>query len=380
MKSNQGNNPEAVHCPTCGGEIDLRQNEEEIVKCPYCGNVYNRSVLLQESDEVRSERIRSKAYKDIEARRQKLEKERLEFEKEESRRREISQRSFEFRHSRQRRAAIGLLILAILCGMSAFYMGAVIAGLLSIVTIIFCVLCLLTGSQTIREKHRGMHTLYFVLALVTVIPFMYSCAGGSTDSPDVQTYSWDDIVLHEQLPEPPSDQADISLNSERYLSIEIYRVSKDEYTSYLSACKERGFTTDAEQYGDHLNAFNAEGYHLLMSYIEDDHKIDLMLDAPMEMSQITWPQSALAQTLPEPKSLEGNVQSDTSEHLSVYIGNMTRSDFKDYADACAAAGYNLETQRGDTWFHADNEAGNHLSLQYRGANVINIQLEASTDQ
>ncbi|MGI6003116.1 MAG: DUF6591 domain-containing protein [Lachnospiraceae bacterium] len=386
MKSDKENQTRAVSCPICGGEIDLRQSEEEIAECPYCGNTFARADLLRESDAVRTERIRAKAYLDAEKRRQELEKQkqelerqRLKFEQEESERKEHNRKSEAFRHSRQRKLAIFLLVNTIIFGFCAFYSGAAAAGLLGILISILYVLCLLTGSQTIREKHRGMHTLYFVLALVLAIPFWYAYDAG-INSADAQPYSWEDISLHSRMPQPPSDRADIGVNTDSYLSIDIYNITQEECSTYMSSCKEMGFTRDMEQYGnDHLNTFDEDGYHLLLNYYEDDKKMSILLKAPEKMTQIAWPQSALAQTIPQPASLQGSIQEDRSDYLAVHIGDTSKDDFNDYIDACSQAGYSVDYNRSDKYYTAYNEDGHYLSIKYMGADVMSVELSEKHD-
>ena len=64
----------SVVCSNCGGQIDINTLEES-VECPFCGTKYAVSDLLNESDAVRIEKIKTNAQ-------QKMEKEKLEHEKE----------------------------------------------------------------------------------------------------------------------------------------------------------------------------------------------------------------------------------------------------------------------------------------------------------
>ena len=61
-------------CSNCGGQIDVNTLDEN-VECPYCGTKYSVSDLLNESDAVRIEKIKTNAQ-------QKMEKEKLEQERE----------------------------------------------------------------------------------------------------------------------------------------------------------------------------------------------------------------------------------------------------------------------------------------------------------
>lgn len=50
-----------MRCQVCGGHLDVNEGQE-ILFCPYCGS----KELVLESDEVKIERIKAKAYTDVE--------------------------------------------------------------------------------------------------------------------------------------------------------------------------------------------------------------------------------------------------------------------------------------------------------------------------
>lgn len=51
----------SLKCKECGGVLEV-DADREVLSCPYCGS----KELFLESDEVKIERIRSKAYTDVE--------------------------------------------------------------------------------------------------------------------------------------------------------------------------------------------------------------------------------------------------------------------------------------------------------------------------
>lgn len=50
----------SLRCNDCGGVMNVDQNRE-ILCCPYCGS----KAFVPESDDVKKERIRADAYKDV---------------------------------------------------------------------------------------------------------------------------------------------------------------------------------------------------------------------------------------------------------------------------------------------------------------------------
>ena len=59
----------------------------------------------------------------------------------------------------------------------------------------------------------------------------------------------------------------------------------------------------------------------------------------------------------------------------IYLGNTTKDDFLEYADACYDAGFTVDYQRGDTYFRADDKDGYHVNVQYEGNNIMFIRID-----
>lgn len=61
--SSSGNNPKMIHlkCQDCNGILEIDETHE-IATCPYCGS----KNLIPESDNIKIERMRTNAYKDVE--------------------------------------------------------------------------------------------------------------------------------------------------------------------------------------------------------------------------------------------------------------------------------------------------------------------------
>ena len=119
-----------------------------------------------------------------------------------------------------------------------------------------------------------------VLALMMVL-CLAACGG--------ETIVWDDIILGDKLPEPPANKGEIHTNAADDLWIDINDLSAKQFNDYVEACKEMGFTVDAESNSSSYNAYNAEGYKLSLGHYGSDADMSIQLDAPMEMTTISWP-------------------------------------------------------------------------------------------
>lgn len=213
-----------------------------------------------------------------------------------------------------------------------------------------------------------------VLSMILVLLMMLSltaCGG--------ERIVWDDIILGDMIPEPPVYKVEIHTNAADDLWLDINDLSDKQFNDYIEACKEMGFTVDAEYHSSSYNAYNAEGYELrLVHYSNDDMSIHL--DAPMEMTTITWPTSVAGNMLPTPKSTIGKFSYEYEDHFYVYVGNTTRADYAEYVKACSEKGFNVDYNKGDDYYYADNSEGWHISVCYEGNNIMTIDIDAPSEE
>ncbi len=55
------------------------------------------------------------------------------------------------------------------------------------------------------------------------------------------------MELGSQLPEPSSSKGKIWTNTTENLNIDLNKVSDDEYSDYVTACEQKGYTIDSRQ-------------------------------------------------------------------------------------------------------------------------------------
>ena len=213
--------------------------------------------------------------------------------------------------------------------------------------------------------------LSVILALFMLLS-LTACGG--------ETIVWDDIILGDKLPEPPANKGEIHTNAADDLWIDINDLSDKQFNDYVEACKEMGFTVDAESNSSSYNAYNAEGYKLSLGHYGSDADMSIQLDAPMEMTTISWPTSIAGQMLPTPKSTTGKFSYEYEDHFYVYVGNTTRSDYAEYVTACSEKGFNVDYSKGDDYYYADNSEGWHISIRYEGNNIMTIDIDAPDEE
>lgn len=140
-----------------------------------------------------------------------------------------------------------------------------------------------TTIKPIKEKKPFFKKWWFwVVAAFVVIGIIGNLGGNNSSYDEIEEFEWENMVLAEMLPEPPSNKGSNLMNSDSYLSIDIHDVSKNEYKDYVNACREKGFTEDLSETSDFYSATNKAGYKLMLYYYDDDKEMSINLSAPSE--------------------------------------------------------------------------------------------------
>ena len=213
---------------------------------------------------------------------------------------------------------------------------------------------------------------FYVIAAVALIAIISAISGGKGKGEKIE---WSKIELRDQLPEPPSNRGTLFENSDEEFWVSLDGVSDDQYNDYLDACVDKGFTVDADKSSYSYKAYNADGYSLDMSHIGDG--LSITLKAPMKFGSITWPSSTVGNMLPAPKSTTGKFSYEHDDSFFVYVSETSKADYDQYVADCSANGFNIDYDKGDTYYRADNADGYHISLEYEGNNIMTVEIEAA---
>lgn len=216
----------------------------------------------------------------------------------------------------------------------------------------------------------GISTVVLAIIILFILFFQINFNTSS-----IQQNDWSSLILGKYIQEPPGKLNTIYDNYEDTLSVEITELSYKQYKNYTENCKDLGFNVEVSQTDTRYRAYNQEGYELTINYYQDQSSLDLILIAPIQLSQITWPDNAFTQMLPTPKSTYGRIDANDETGFIVFLGNTSKEDFNDYILACSQKGFNLNSERSDTIYTAQNEHNNFLTIEYRGNNVIHISIQ-----
>jgi hypothetical protein len=227
-----------------------------------------------------------------------------------------------------------------------------------------------------NKKKKKIPFLCKLLLILLLVLFTGTFALVSCSNKDkTEKIVWDDLILHEMLPQPSKNKGEIHTNTSQKLWIEIANISDNEYEAYIEACKEEGFTIEEETSSYSYTAFNAEGYKLSLKHFSSDSDMDIELEAPMQKGTITWPDSAAANQLPKPKSKTGKFTYEYEDNFRVYISDTSKEDYEEYIASCKSKGFSVGYSKSDNSYSAENESGWYVYIAYEGNNVMSISID-----
>ena len=113
-----------------------------------------------------------------------------------------------------------------------------------------------------KRGGKGKIVLIVVVALIAIFAIA-RCNSGSSDAKNSKL-EWPTSGLATMLPDPGTDRGKVDYNSDSRFSATLAKYSGSDYSGYVDACKEKGFTVEGGLNGSTYKAFNEEGgnHHL----------------------------------------------------------------------------------------------------------------------
>ena len=285
----------------------------------------------------------------------------------------------EFKESKFRVVLVVFSAISVLFSVLAFQNGRILAGLISALMVILFLTAFLMGSGVINERVRNFRLVPAILAFLLFVPYFSLSSNHDKQLLDASYYTnWEDIMLNKYVPEPIMTSAKVMTNSNERFYIYDVECSQSDYYDYVNACKEFGYNYEIIKEDEtSFEAYNKDGYRIVVSYIIS---LTIEVNAPMKMSQIEWPNSNIAELIPQPKSLYGKIEWEHDYGFVIYIGNTTLSDYEEYVNSVYNNGFNIDYSKGDTYFWADNADGYHVSIDYEGFNTMFVRIDEPDEE
>ena len=260
-----------------------------------------------------------------------------------------------------------LLIFFVISLLFLFFGNGFIIKLLAFIQGIMLICSWLMGMKFINEPKKGVRFVLAIFAFIIIIPIFK--IADNTSSKDYEKLVWDEIVLRDILPKPSLKKTFIYTNDDDELWISLGKASKKDYNKYVNECEKFGYTIDVDKDNDSFVAYDKNGNKIEVRYTEYDDEINIDLDIAMEMSVGYWPNSDIANLLPKPKSLKGNLEWENDDSFLYYAGDTNEEDFEKYVNELKDMGFKVDFSKGKNYYYADNENGYHVSINLEGFNI-----------
>lgn len=232
------------------------------------------------------------------------------------------------------------------------------------------------------EYKKIFHNKKFIIAIsiiAVIVVIAIICMVISNQN--YEQIDWNSTVLGEYLPKPEKNYGKINYDREDVLSIEIPKITQQEFKNYTNKCIDEGYNLDIDNGlggNSYFKAFNDRGYNIEVRYSKKS--MNIILKSPEKMEELEWPTTGLGSMIPKPKSNYGNIIFDTSEYFSIHVGNTTIEEYNEYVEECQNKGYTVDYSKGEKTFSAKNSDGYDLSVSYMGGDIISIQIEIPKEQ
>lgn len=192
---------------------------------------------------------------------------------------------------------------------------------------------------------------FIVIVVIAIICLFGSIRDGVKKASDQKaTYTWSDSKLASLIPEPDSKYGRISMENEKYFSIEIYKISKEKFDEYVEKCKDNGFKIDYLKQDQYYSADDKNGYSLRLSYNEKEKILNISLSAPEENSpeekytEVETNENTSLTEQPEEEGLENSItpieleesQGVTDSENDIKTADDIRPEFKEALDGYEA--------------------------------------------
>lgn len=352
-----------MKCKNCNATMEIDPSKQEAV-CPYCG----AKELICDSDAVAVEKIKSSTFKEMEyAHMENQRRQQDHIEKERERKAYINGAFSKF--------TIAFIFACLIAVFVSFSDKYILSGIIAITQTVLFAVSWLIGMQLLKHNKKSLYRALAVLGLILIIPFF-----ASTQIKLPEKLNWPSSGLAKNLPDPPAKYGTITADNNDLFDVDFEKMTADDYRNYINDCKDKGFTIDPDESGSSYSAYNDDGFKLVIDYSDYNNEMAVSLDAPEETTEFTWPETDLSKLIPQPKSNFGNINFEHDDSISIDIGKTSESDYAEYVQTCIDSGFNVDYKKSDKFYNADDSYGNHLSLSYKGNQIMNINLQVANSE
>lgn len=188
-------------------------------------------------------------------------------------------------------------------------------------------------------------------------------------------FEWYDTGLSTKLPEVKADRGDYSINTEDRLNVSVFGYSSSDFEKYVTACKEKGFTVNAEKDTNTYRAYNLDGDYLYVYLSGRTMHIELKTVVTGDVN-FNWPDGGLADMVPEFEASSGELVRNNEKYFRVITYGVSDAEFNKYVKLCKNSGYDIDCISSAWSFSGYNEEGYELSVSLDKVKAMVISLTA----
>ncbi len=190
------------------------------------------------------------------------------------------------------------------------------------------------GTPKRKKKHRALKAL---IVVVVIFVAAISCTGINEAQKDDKELAWPSTGLATALPKPSVLKGEVFSNSDTYFKAEVKKCSEKDYQSYVAACADKGFSTDAKTNTSSYEATNEDGLKLRIDYYESMKEMDVTLRAPADKEEPSSSTGSSGGTQVTPAAPDATSDSDSSgSSASSENSSSASSNFKATMDSYEA--------------------------------------------
>ena len=356
-----------LRCKSCNGVMKI-DTDKGIAVCPFCG----ATEMIVESDEVIIEKDRNRTYKEIEL-------EKLKAQKEKQDEKDAEEEAKAYKKKLSSKLLLGWMVFVGILALGLCMTDEKLAGIVAFVQVGFWIASRLIGLGYFKPKYKKLRSILVTIGFLLTIPVfivMGTSDSSSTSTPkDVnveETYNWPQSGLAAMIPKPEIVNGHITRDSDESFEMDLYQVEPDDYRAYVDVIKSSGFDVESYQNDSSYKAFNEDGYCVQLFFYSFNNSADLTVRAPVTIEELDWELTEASKWLPDPGKRVGSIDYESSDYVSLYVGDTSRKEFKSYVKKCKEAGYTEDLYMADDSFSAKNSDGISLRISYEGFNVMKV--------
>lgn len=156
-------------------------------------------------------------------------------------------------------------------------------------------------------------------------------------------------------------------------------VNAKDFQAYVDACKEAGYKIDAEAGNTEYLAYDENDNKLKIDYWAYSNEINLQLSEGIKLESFQWYDQGVAAQVPKPTAEKSYTEQYSKDHYEVYVGDVTREEFVQYAEECIRAGFDGRVHKDE--FYGTKVLGEkdnlHISIELQRGRIMYIRIYES---